>query len=445
MTDVTITIATDKPGWTISKYLTGMHTVYGQEPDALWENPKLAKWMKQARVGIIRYPGGTAVQHWHWDDPNGISFKSDSWDPEYKDSPRNPKLWMDLHEFITFCRKVGAEPMVGINTRSGKRFKPREESLASARSLIQHCKDRDYRVRFWYIGNECFIGWSAKAYAKDIDDYARVLKKVDPDITIIGDWKFGPESKNRFAQALEIATRSKELDVLEVHEKYGLGKDGWGLCRDGYTSKTSKGWQKETGLYHGRLDHYIEAFHAKMKKRERPANLAFNEWAAENAGPYLSALTKADYLISMFKYPVFSACDWTVHWGKGAPIHFNKKSGKVKLNPAAEVFTMVSDAMGLHHLPMTSSQGNVYGFAALRKRPDTILIYVLNKQSTNVAAEIKLGESAAKTDHLIQVTSFVNPGRAKTTNLDEVPSGAVPLVELPPLSFNRIVLCGKPQ
>ena len=28
-----------------------------------------------------------------------------------------------------------------------------------------------------------------------IDMYASVLKSVDPDITIIGDWKFGPVKK----------------------------------------------------------------------------------------------------------------------------------------------------------------------------------------------------------------------------------------------------------
>lgn len=200
--DVTITVATDQPGWTISKYLTGMHTVYGNEPDAFWENPMVADWMKSADVGIIRYPGGTAVQHWHWDDPSGISFRSDSWDPKYDEEPRDPKQWMNLKEYISFCRKIGAEPMVGINIGSGKEYDRRDDSLESARRLIQHCKKSDYRVKHWYIGNECFIGWNAKTYAKEIDEYARVLRQVDPDITIIGDWKFGPESKKRFAQTI---------------------------------------------------------------------------------------------------------------------------------------------------------------------------------------------------------------------------------------------------
>lgn len=436
--DVTITVAADQPGWTISKYLTGMHTVYGQEPDALWESPKLAQWMKEAKVGIIRYPGGTAVQHWHWDAPNGISFNTDSWDPDYRDRARDPELWMDLDEFMVFCRKIGAEPMVGINTRSGKKYKRREDSLESARRLIQHCRNQKYGVKFWYIGNECFIGWSAMAYARDIDDYARVLKSVDPDITIVGDWKFGPEAKNRFSQAMEIATLSKELDILEIHEKYALGPDGWGLRRDGYTSKTSAGWQQEAGLYHGRLDHYIESFLANTEQRDRPVKLAFNEWAAMNADPYLSALTKGDYLISMFKYPVFSACDWTVHWGKGAPILFNKKSHKVTLQPAAEVFTLLSDALGQRHLPMSSSHNTVYGFAAQQTQTDTILVYVLNKLSSNTSIELDLGTSTGTADLLLTVTSLVNPGKLIPSPPVTVTSGTAPRAVLPPLSFNRI-------
>ena len=106
----------------------------------------------------------------------------------------------------------------------------------------QHCKDKGYKVKLWYIGNECYKGWIAEGYAKDLDEYAKVLKSVDPDITIIGDWKFGPESKNRFEQTLTIATLSKEIDIIEVHEKYSLKKD-WELMRDGYNSKTVEGWQ----------------------------------------------------------------------------------------------------------------------------------------------------------------------------------------------------------
>ncbi|MEN6663771.1 MAG: hypothetical protein ABFD85_07200 [Phycisphaerae bacterium] len=436
--EVRITVAADKPAWTISKLLTGMHTVYGHEPDALWENPQVIQWLKQAKVGTIRYPGGTAVQTWHWDNPSGISFESDSWDPHYKDTPRDPDLWMDLGEYIALCRKIGAEPMVGINTGSGLKFKRQRDSLQSARRLIQHCVAKGYGVKLWYIGNECYKGWSAESYAKAIDEYAAVLKRVDPNITIIGDWKFGPETAHRFDQAVQIALRSKHLDVLEIHEKYVLEKR-FGLTKDGYSSTSAKGWQSEAGLYHGRLDFYIEKFYAEMAKHRRSVKLAFNEWAATNETPYLTALTKADYLISMFKHPIFSACDWTTSRHEGAPILFDFKTNTLKgLGPAAAVYAMFAQAMGGRHLPMTSSAQNVYGFAARCGEQD-VQVYLLNKRSEAVDARIDLSGIPSRLLH-VETESFVEPGKIVKAPPRDVESPAALKIPLPPLSFNRIVL-----
>jgi hypothetical protein len=233
--EVRVTVSADRPGWTISKYLTGMHTVHGNEPDVLWENPEVSSWMKRAKVGTIRYPGGTAVQTWHWDEPNGISFKVDSWEPGSRVTPRDPKLWMSLEEYIALCRKVGAEPMVGINIGSGKRFNRMQDSLDSARRLIRHCVDRNYRVRFWYIGNECYKGWGPESYAREIDRYARVLTSVDRDIVIIGDWKFGPESK----AASKRAGASLRTATTRTPRRAGRGRRGSTTAGSTTTSRSS--------------------------------------------------------------------------------------------------------------------------------------------------------------------------------------------------------------
>ena len=440
---VRITVDTTRPQWRISRYLTGMHFVYAFEPDALYRDERIAEWMRRSRVGIIRWPGGAAVQHYHWDNLNGIAFEVDSWNPAYDATPAPPSQYMDLDEYIALCRRVKAEPMVGINIRSGKKFNREQDSLDAARRLVQYCKDKGYQVKHWYIGNECFIGWSAAAYAKAIDRYAEVIKSVDPQVTIIGDWKFGPESKRRFEQALLIAKTSKHIDVIEIHEKWG-GK--WGLAGDS-SHNTLRDWQGEPGIYGGKLKMFIERFHAEMKAAGKDVKLAFNEWGASLSGdatPFDVALVKADYLIEMFRHPIYSACDWNLNMGPGKSrllVTRNDRQQLVGFHPASHVFEMCSDAMGQKHAPMTSDDKLVYGFASF-ENADKVLVYLLNKRSTPVAAVLSIdGANLADDDMMIE--SFVWPGQIRRRDAAQEDGNARQLVRLEPMSFNRISVTTK--
>jgi len=136
------------PQWIISKYLTGSHFVYAYERDLLYSDERIADWMRRGKVGVIRWPGGTVVQNYHWNELNGIAFKVDSWDPEYVEKSRSPDKFMDLDEFVAFCRRVGAEPMVGVNIKSGKKYGREDDAKDEARRLIEYCRDEKYDVKF---------------------------------------------------------------------------------------------------------------------------------------------------------------------------------------------------------------------------------------------------------------------------------------------------------
>jgi alpha-N-arabinofuranosidase len=435
---VAITVDTKQAQGRISRYLTGMHFVYAFERDALYKDERIAQWMQRSKVGIIRWPGGTAVQYYHWDDLNGIAFEVDRWDPTYNAKSKPPSQYMDLDEYIAFCQRIKAEPMVGINIRSGKKFNREKDSLDSARRLVQYCKDKRYGVKHWYIGNECFIGWSPSAYAKAIDRYAEVIKSVDPNVVIIGDWKFGPEAKNRFGQALLIGRQSKHIDVMEIHEKWG---NRWGLAGE-LGHHTFEDWQREPGIYNGKLRQFIEQFHAEMKAADKDVQLGFNEWGVQLKGDptlFEVALVKADYLIEMFRHPIYSACDWNLNMGPGKSrllMTRNDRTELVGLHPATQVFEMVSHAMGEKRTPINSDDKLVYGFVSLGDE-GRLQVYLLNKRSTPVAAEIHL-DAAPPADFQIKVTSFVSPGKAIQTIATEAGQNRA-LLTLPPLSFSRIV------
>ena len=437
---VRVSVDASKPQWQISRYLTGMHFVYAKERDALYRDPRIAQWMQRSRVGMMRWPGGAAVQTYHWDHLNGIAFKEDSWDPKYKTPPEPPEDYMDLDEYIAFCRRVGAEPLVGVNIGSGRKFNRLQDSLDEARRLIRYCKEKGYKVRHWYIGNECFKGWNPGSYAKAIDQYAEVLKSVDPDIVIIGDWKFGPEDKHRFEETLQIAKTSKQINVMEIHEKWG---NEWGLSENN-GEPTLENWQKEAGLYGGRLDSYIEKFLAEMKASGKNVRLGFNEWGAAVSGSAVEfpvALVKADYLISLFRHPVYSACDWNLNMGPSESRILETANGGHELtgfSPSAHVFELCASALEKQSIPMSSSDALVYGFSAKDPASGVVQVYLLNKHSDAATVELSMMGSAPRAARC-EVTSFVHPGVLKAEPLslsDEKPV----VIHLAPLSFNRITI-----
>jgi len=431
---VRITIDAEDPQWIVSELLTGSHFVYAFERDSLYEDQRIVDWMRGCRVGLIRWPGGTAVQHYHWDDLNGIAFTHDSWDPAYSEPPVDPSEYMDVDEYVAFCRKVGAEPMIGFNIKSGRRFANEEDSLEEARRLVEYCRDREYDVKNWYVGNECYIGFSVDAYIERVDRYGAMVRSIDPDAVIIGDWKFGPEFKNRFEQSIRIACESEEIDVLEVHEKWG---NEWGLA----SGRTIEDWRNEFPLYDGRFGESIRRFHEETAAAGRSdIRLGMNEWglgSVQGGDRFDHALVAADYLIEMFRNRVDQACYWNLNMGsRDSRILETTNDGHelVRLNPIADVFTMFAPAMGETLLPLTSSERHVYGFAVVSEKNDRLQIYLINKSEAASNVRIDLQNTGLDSSSLL-IESFVAPGeivRQETMQGD--------MLSLPPYSMNRVVV-----
>lgn len=423
--------------WTVSEYLTGSHFVYAFENDNLYRDNRIRRWMKDSNVRIIRWPGGTAVCHYHWNDLNGIPFKADTWMPDYSAGYKDPNGYMDLDEFIAYCRSVGAEPMVGVNPHSGVIYDREEESLAEAEALIRYCKDKEYNVKFWYIGNEGYANWlGPKIYPEYIDRYARVLKQVDPNIIIVGDWKFGPEEKNRYEELLQIIDRSTQIDVIEVHEKWG---SEWGLK----SPNTFEEWQAEPSPFYGRMNAYIERFHHDMQTRGRDVRLSMNEWGLGNtkATPFQNGLIAADYLISIVAGNLFTACYWNLNIGGGNTRILqtvNKGRELSQISPIGDIFRMYAHVGGKEFLHLSTSDEKLYGFAVKSEEKGVVELYVLNKNPDARRCTVII-DHFAPVKSPICLESYAEPGGIRSSKIRL--SGKEVSVSVPAFSFNRIVLC----
>jgi alpha-N-arabinofuranosidase len=121
--------------------------------------------IRQLAVPIVRYPGGNFVSGYNWLD--GVGPKADR--PRVLD-----KAWNSINsnqfgtnEFMTWCRAVGTEPLMGLNLGTGT---PEE-----AAALVEYCNvekgtkwsdlrrkhgfAQPYKVKRWCLGNEMDGPW----------------------------------------------------------------------------------------------------------------------------------------------------------------------------------------------------------------------------------------------------------------------------------------------
>ena len=122
--------------------------------------------VKPLNLGLVRYPGGNFVSGYKWEDTIG---------PKENRPTRLELAWgtietnqFGLHEFVAWCRKIGAEPYLAVNL--GTRG-PEE-----ARNLVEYCNhpggtywsdlrrkngaEEPFNIKYWGLGNEMGGAWS---------------------------------------------------------------------------------------------------------------------------------------------------------------------------------------------------------------------------------------------------------------------------------------------
>ncbi len=153
--------------------------------------------LRALRLPNLRYPGGNFVSGYHWQDGVG---------PKDKRPRKMEFAWHTVEsnrfgtdEFIEYCRELGAEPFLCVNLGTGT---PEE-----AAAWVEYCNGTEdsfyanmrrenghpepYNVKYWGLGNEMGGFWqicakNAGDYAKIAMEAAKMMRRVDPDIKLIG-------------------------------------------------------------------------------------------------------------------------------------------------------------------------------------------------------------------------------------------------------------------
>ncbi len=191
---------------------------------------------KDLAPGMVRY-GGNFCHYYKWREgvgpvnqrPRMRNYDWGGWETNR----------VGTHEFVDFCRRVGAEPLYCVNFLSDGRkplWKTREGNRSGdareAADWVSYCNDPDnrerrahgvrepYNVKVWQIGNETSYGRDRFTKDEAIShtiEFARAMRQRDPSIKLIGwgDWS-RPVDQTLWAADM-LARAGEHLDFIAIH------------------------------------------------------------------------------------------------------------------------------------------------------------------------------------------------------------------------------------
>jgi alpha-N-arabinofuranosidase len=212
----TLTISfDDEPGYLGTVSLMPADHVDGLRPDTL-------ALLKQLNSPVYRWPGGNFVSGYDWKD--GIGDRD-------RRPPRKNPAWtgvehndFGMDEFMHFCRLLGTEPYIAVNSGLGGVQNAVDElqyanGAASTPMGARRAKNghpEPYGVKFWGVGNEMYGGWQLghmplADYVRKHNEFATALQAEDPSIKLVAVGDAGPWSEGMMQECAE------NMDLISEH------------------------------------------------------------------------------------------------------------------------------------------------------------------------------------------------------------------------------------
>jgi len=178
--------------------------------------------LKELNAPLYRWPGGNFVSGYDWRD--GIGDRD-------RRPPRKNPAWLGvehndfgMHEFMDFCREVGAEPLVVVNTGFGDSHSAMQEveyangppSSPMGRWRARNGHGEPFRVKWWGVGNEMYGPWQLGHMALDQyiikhNEFVDRMRKVDPTIKVVAVGDAGRWSEGMLRNAAD------RMDLISEH------------------------------------------------------------------------------------------------------------------------------------------------------------------------------------------------------------------------------------
>jgi alpha-L-arabinofuranosidase len=246
--------------------------------------------LKQLDGTMYRWPGGNFVSGYDWRD--GIGDRD-------RRPPRKNPAWTGVEhndfgtdEFIDFCREIGTEPVIAVNTGFGDAY--------SAAQWIEYCNrgtdtiggswrakngnKKPYGVKYWCVGNEMWgpfqLGFMQLShYVQKHNLVARAMWNTDPSIELIGVGSLGEFNRRHDPGQKVCWTEGMLRDCADhmnyISEHFYRGLRPWAPEKPETTAE-------HVGMLRQSIREKSEG-HRKLQKKlglldTRPVPIAMDEW-----------------------------------------------------------------------------------------------------------------------------------------------------------------------
>jgi alpha-L-arabinofuranosidase len=217
----TVTVHADQPIATLAANAIGANT-------PIWNpnlvHPVVASRIHTAGLRTLAFNGGGVSDLYHWAD-GSLSHDPDAANHPYDYYSLKPQFSFD--QFESVAKRAGAGTFVHVNYGTG--------TAAEAAGWVRYAnKVKNYRVRDWEVGEEVYLNGylpdlniepdahadkSPEAYARNVVEYSRAMKAVDPTIRVgVGLLVSGPgPSVYRDWNETVLRIAGPAIDFVDLH------------------------------------------------------------------------------------------------------------------------------------------------------------------------------------------------------------------------------------
>ncbi|MBI5388733.1 MAG: alpha-L-arabinofuranosidase [Verrucomicrobia bacterium] len=371
---------------------------------------------KDLAPDVIRY-GGLFSRYYKWREGVGPVEKR-PWMRNYVWGGKETNR-VGTHEFVDFCRRVGAEPLYCVNFLSDgeKRYATTREGNRSgdareAADWVSYANDPDdtarkahgvarpYGIKLWQLGNETSYG-GASTFTKDeciaaTIQFTKSMRERDKSIQLIG-W-----GDNGWAGDL-VDRAGDHLDYVAVHMmgQTPLRNDTvLRGCR--YQAEPERAWAELMEMVGARVEKKLLALEEALAARKSKVAVAITEGhlslAPHNANPILAEWLTGVYharVLNLYqrhgaRVKIATAADFNgTRWTTNAVIH-QTPSGVSYLMPVGAVARLFKRHNGTQGVAVKSAPSNLD--IAASRAGDKFLLHVANTNfsgSTEVALSVE--------------------------------------------------------
>lgn len=198
--------------------------------------PKIVGMLAEMEIPIVRWPGGTDIDHTNWTDMvSNVPGRSAERPITTGHTGEDVSNRMGFDEYAELARAMKWESIIPVNLLDGAGGRmPIEEAALHAAGLVAYCNapvgadlpegmpdwpaireqnghPEPFGFKYFQLGNETWIGNWKKVFKEQFEDgdveaqtqrylenakeYIKAMKAVDPDIQIIMDLNFPADNK----------------------------------------------------------------------------------------------------------------------------------------------------------------------------------------------------------------------------------------------------------